>query len=109
MPRPRIQILVCTNERPEGARKPSCGRADKALTLYRAFKDGVRARQLRDDVMVVRTGCLKHCSRGMVVALWPGNHWYANVTLDDVDDILERSVVGGQVIERLQMPDIPWE
>ncbi len=109
MPKPQIQILVCTNERPEGARKPSCGTAGKALAIYRAFKDGVRTRNLRQDVMVVRTGCLKHCSQGITIALWPGNRWYAQVTLEDVDDILDRSVVADETIDRLAMPDIPWE
>lgn len=108
MPKPRIQILVCNNERPSDARKPSCGRRG-ALEVYRRFKDGVRERNIRDRVMVVRTGCLKHCSQGITVNLWPLNLWYRRVTLDDVDEILDRSVIDGEEIERLRMPDIPWE
>lgn len=108
MPKPKIQILVCTNERAEGAAKPSCGPRG-GLELYRRFKDGVRARGIRDHVMVVRTGCLKHCSRGITVNIWPANLWYSGVTLDDVDEILDRSVVAGEDVERLRMPDIPWE
>ena len=108
MAKPKIQILVCTNERPPDARKPSCG-PRRALDLYRRFKDGVRTRGLRDDVMVVRTGCLKHCSQGTAVCLWPSNRWYANVTPEDVDEILETSVEGDETVERLVMPDIPWE
>lgn len=108
MPKPRIQILVCTNERPSDARKPSCGPRG-ALAVYRRFKDGVRARGIRDDVMVVRTGCLKHCSRGITVNIWPKNFWYHGVTLEDVDEILEQSVIAGREVDRLRMPDIPWE
>ena len=108
MAKPEIQILVCTNERPSDARKPSCGPRG-ALEVYRRFKDEVRERGLRDHVMVVHAGCLKHCSRGITVNIWPRNLWYARVTLDDVDEILDRSVVGDEEIERLQMPDIPWE
>ncbi len=108
MPKPKIQILVCVNERPSGARKPSCGPRG-GLDVYRRFKDGVRAKGIREDVMVVRTGCLKHCSQGITVNIWPLNLWYRRVTLDDVEEILDRSVIGGQEIERLRMPDIPWE
>lgn len=109
LPRPEIQILVCTNERPPGAPKPSCGPRG-GLEVYRRFKDRVRELGIRDQVMVNRTGCLKHCSRGITVAIWPYNLWYSRVTLDDVDEILERSVLGkGDEIERLAMPDIPWE
>ncbi len=108
MPKPEIQILVCVNERPPDARKPSCGPRG-GLEVYRRFKDGVRARGIRDRVMVVRTGCLKHCSQGITVSVWPLNLWYRRVTLDDVDEILDRSVLAGEEISRLCMPDIPWE
>jgi (2Fe-2S) ferredoxin len=109
MPKPRVQIQVCVNERDSENRKPSCGPRG-GMELYRRFKDRVRELGIRDWVMVTRTGCLKHCSRGVVVAIWPYNLWYRRVTLQDVDEILERSVLGdGQPIERLVMPDIPWE
>lgn len=109
MAAPEIQILVCVNDRPPGARKPSCAPRG-GLELYRRFKDRVRELGIRDRVMVVRTGCLKHCSRGTTVAVWPWNLWYQRVTLADVDEILERTVLGGgQAVERLRMPDIPWE
>lgn len=112
MAAPEIQLLVCVNDRlpPEGEtkpRKPSCAPRG-GLELYRLFKDRVRELGLRDRVMVTRTGCLKHCSRGIVVAVQPLNLWYARVTAADVDEILEVSLLGGEV-ERLRMPDIPWE
>ena len=109
MPRPTIQILVCTNERPEGHAKPCClGRG--SLAVYHAFKDQVKALGIRDRVMVVRTGCLKHCSQGTAVAIWPWNLWYRGVTPEDVEEILAESILGpGRPVERLVMPDIPWE
>ncbi len=108
MPKPQVQILVCTNERAADAPKPSCGPCG-GLELYRGFKDGVRARGLRNQVMVVRTGCLKHCSQGVTVALWPHNFWYRQVRPEDIDEILETSVQDGREVARLAMPDIPWE
>ncbi|HEX5760926.1 MAG TPA: (2Fe-2S) ferredoxin domain-containing protein [Thermoanaerobaculia bacterium] len=109
MPKPRVQILVCTNERPPDGPKPSCGPRG-SLDVYRRFKDRVRELGVRGEVMVVRTGCLKHCSQGITVAVWPYNVWYRQVTLDDVDEILARTVLGGgEEIERLRMPDVPWE
>ena len=108
MPKPRVQVLVCTNERPPDAPKPCC-LARGSLAVYHRFKDRVRELGLRDEVMVVRTGCLKHCSHGITVAVWPHNYWYAGVTLEDVEEILRSSVVGSSEVERLRMPDIPWE
>ena len=109
MPKPQVQILVCTNEREPGAKKPACGPRG-AMDVYHRFKDRVKELGLRDRVMVVRTGCLKHCSQGITVAVWPFNLWYRGVTVDDVEEILQRTVLeDGREVERLRMPDIPWE
>lgn len=110
MPTPKVQILVCTNERPPDASKPSCGPRGGA-DLYRRFKDRIRELGIRDEVIVTRTGCLKHCSHGIVVGVWPFNLWYAGVTRDDVGEILETTVLGGGTpVERLLLPtDAPWE
>lgn len=109
MPKPQIQILVCTNERAPGGPKPSCGPRG-AMDVYHQFKDRVKVLGIRDRVMVVRTGCLKHCSQGITVAVWPFNLWYREVTVEDVEEILQTSVLGeGREVERLRMPDIPWE
>lgn len=110
MPTPKVQILVCTNERPPDSGRPSC-LPRGSLDLYRRFKDRVRELGLRDDVIVTRTGCLKHCSHGITVGIWPYNLWYRRVTLDDVDEILTTTVQGGgHPVERLVLPaDAPWE
>lgn len=108
MPKPRAQVLVCVNDRgPESAR--ACCAARDGLAVYQAFKDLVRARTLKDEVLVTRTGCLKHCSRGVTVVVWPGNIWYAGVTPGDALEILERTALAGEAIERLAMPPGPWE
>lgn len=110
MPTPKVQILVCTNERAPGAEKPSCGPRGGA-DLYRRFKDRVRELGVRDEVIVTRTGCLKHCSYGIMVGIWPYDLWYRGVTPGDVEEILQTSVLGGGTpVERLRLPeDAPWE
>jgi len=108
MPTPRVQILVCCNEREASASKPSC-LPRGAVAVYHRFKDRVKERGLRDGVMVTRTGCLKHCSRGVTVAIWPQNAWLAGVRESDVDTVLDAALAGEAMPERLRMPDIPWE
>jgi (2Fe-2S) ferredoxin len=105
MSTPEIQILVCTNDRGEGAQKASCG-ARGSLEVYRRFKDRLRELGLRERVWVTRTGCLRYCSRGTTVAIWPANAWYGGVTLDDVEELITAAAEGGDV-ERLRMPDVP--
>jgi len=108
LPVPRVQILVCTNERGPEAGKPSCGPRG-GLDVYRRFKDAIRDRGLRDEVIVTRTGCLKHCSLGITVGVWPHNHWYGGVTVGDAEEILG-AAVDGRTVDRLLLPeDAPWE
>ena len=108
MPRPERQVLVCVNARPPGNPKGSCGEKD-AQSLYDALREIVQERDLDGRVMVNRTMCLKHCSRGPVVAVQPDNVWYAGVTPDDLAEICTAHLEQGHPVERLLMPDVPWE
>ena len=78
LPKPRHHVLVCTNVRPADNPKGSCG-PKGADAIVDALKDMTRDRGLKDSVIVNRTSCLKHCSRGVTVAIQPDNVWYANV------------------------------
>jgi len=107
VPAPEIQILVCVNDRGDDAPKPSCGRRS-GLETYRALKDAVRGRGLKSRVLVTRTGCLHHCSRGTTVACWPANRWYGGVEPGDIDALLD-ATLDGRELERRRMPPGEWE
>jgi len=108
MPKPQRHVLVCTNTRPPGNPKGSCGEKGSE-ELFDALKGMVKERGLGDRVIVNRTNCLKHCSRGITLAVYPDNAWYAGVTLADLDEICTSHLAQGRPVERLAMPDIPWE
>jgi (2Fe-2S) ferredoxin len=107
MPKPEHHVLVCLNSRPAGNPKGSC--AEKgAEALFDRLKAIVKESGLGDRVIVNRTSCLKHCSQGTTVAVYPENVWYGHATEADAEEIA-RSLEHGGPIERLRMPDIPWE
>ena len=108
MPRPERHVLVCLNTRPPGNPKGSCGEKGSE-GLFHALKSLVRERGLADRVMVTRTYCLKHCSRGPTVAVQPDNVWYAGVRPEDLEEICASHLERAKPVERLFMPDIPWE
>ena len=60
-------------------------------------------------MIVSRTSCLKHCSRGITVAVYPDNTWYSAVTSADLPEICDSHLRDGVPVARLAMPDIPWE
>ncbi len=107
MPKPDVQILVCLKERsPEVGKPCCCGRGSS--DVYYRLKDLIRQRGLRDSVLVTKTGCQHHCSRGTTVSVWPQNHWYGSITPADAEELLDGAVAGIEV-ERLRMPPGPWE
>ena len=108
MPLPIRHVLVCTNTRPPGNPKGSCGEKGSE-SLFETLKRLVKERGWGHEIIVNRTNCLKHCSRGMTVAVYPENVWYGSVTPADLEEVCERHLKGGEPVERLRMPDIPWE
>jgi (2Fe-2S) ferredoxin len=108
MPKPEHHVLVCLNARPPGNPKGSCGEKGSEEVFDR-LKAMVKERGLASRVIVNRTNCLKHCSRGITVAVYPENVWYARVTMEDLPAIVESHLEQGQPVERLFTDDIPWE
>ena len=108
MAKPERHVLVCLNVRPPGNPKGSCGEKGSE-EVFDTLKRMVKERGLGDRVIVSRTGCLKHCSRGITLAVYPENVWYSGVRTSDLDEILASHLVLGRPVERLFMPDIPWE
>src|SRR5688572_407017 len=108
MAKPQRHVLVCLNTRPPGNPKGSCGEKGSE-EVFDTLKAMVKERGLGRRVIVNRTSCLKHCSRGITLAVYPENVWYGGVGRQDLDEILTRHLVEGRTVERLLMPDIPWE
>jgi (2Fe-2S) ferredoxin len=108
MPTPERQVLVCLNLRDASSPKGSCA-AKGSEALFKELKSLVKKSGLAERVMVNSASCLKHCSRGITVAVQPDNVWYAGVTIADLAEILDEHLREGRPLERLRMPDIPWE
>jgi NADH-quinone oxidoreductase subunit F len=71
-----------------------------------AFQEEIRRRGLQDEVSIRRTGCHGFCEKGPVVVLLPSKVFYPNVQVRDVPEIVEKTVVGNEVIERLLYVDV---
>ena len=108
MPKPERHVLVCLNLRPPDNAKGSCA-AKGSEAVFDALKAMVKQRGLGDRVIVNRTNCLKHCRRGITVAVYPDNVWYGGVRREDLEEIFQAHLREGRAVERLLMPDIPWE
>jgi NADH-quinone oxidoreductase subunit F len=53
------------------------------------------------DYAMVESGCQGFCQMGPLVTLQPQNMLYVKVTIDDVEEIVEKTLIGGETIPRL--------
>ena len=75
--------------------------ASASQTLMANLRDEIRAAGLEADVRVVQTGCFGFCAQGPIVKVMPDNVFYVQVTPDDAKEIVQKHIVGHEVVERL--------
>ena len=54
-----------------------------------------------DDVALKKSGCHGFCEMGPLVQIEPEGILYTHVQLSDCDEIIEKTLLGGEVVERL--------
>jgi (2Fe-2S) ferredoxin len=96
-------IFFCLNARPNG--EACCAQHD-AQAAFEHCKNRVKALGLAGpgQVRVNKAGCLDRCSAGPVAVVYPEAVWYSYVDQADIDEIVERHLKGGEVVERLRTP-----
>ncbi|MFH1805700.1 MAG: (2Fe-2S) ferredoxin domain-containing protein [Pseudomonadota bacterium] len=98
-------VFVCQNERPAGHERGCCH--SKGATKLRNYMK-VRAKEMGLPQTRINTaGCLDRCGLGPVMVIYPQGVWYRFETMADIDEILQRHLVDGEIVERLRLSDIP--
>ena len=101
-------LFVCTNQRVEGHPRGCC--AERAgFDIRVAFAQGLAERGLKGKVRANKSGCLDVCELGAAMVIYPGGVWYLGVTVDDVAEIIETSIVGDGIVDRLVATDADWD
>lgn len=101
-------LFFCTNQRPEGAERPSC--AQCGSPQLRAWAKA-RIKQLGlagpGRIRVNTSGCLDRCELGPALVVYPEGVWYTYVDEQDLEEIIQSHLVGGQPVQRLMLPGDP--
>ena len=58
------------------------------------------------NVRVIKTGCFGLCAKGPIVIIRPEDTFYALVTPEDCEEIIETHIIKGERVERLLCKDI---
>lgn len=97
-------LFICTNERGPDDPRGSCS-ARGSAEVAAALKEKAHACGLKRLVRVNKAGCLDQCAKGVTLVVYPEGVWYGHVEVRDVDELVERHLVRGKVVERLLIPD----
>ena len=65
----------------------------------------VAEKGLEDKVTINQVGCFGFCSQGPFVKIYPEDTLYRLVQIEDCAEIIEKDIIGGEVIERLLYVD----
>jgi NADH-quinone oxidoreductase subunit F len=69
------------------------------------FEDLIKKKGLDSKINIVRTGCLGPCEMGPTVIVNPGDILYVRVKPEDVQEIFDKHIMKGEVVERLVYHD----
>lgn len=109
MPGFQHHVFFCENERDAADPRGSCSRRGSSALRDHA-KQRCAALGLKGKVRVNMAGCLDQCAHGPTVVVYgaqdpPAGVWYTARTVADVDEIIDRHLVGGETVDRLRIPD----
>ena len=79
--------------------------SSNSAEILAEFSRQIKERGLEDKVTVNQVGCFGFCSQGPFVKIYPEDTLYRMVKLDDVSEILDKDIVGGEIVERLLYVD----
>ncbi|MBQ5683035.1 MAG: NADH-quinone oxidoreductase subunit NuoF [Peptococcaceae bacterium] len=95
----RHHVMICAGT--------GCSSSNSMLVKEALEKQLVEA-GLEKEIDVVQTGCFGFCSLGPIMVVYPEGTFYHHVKVEDVAEIVETHLKGGQLVERL-LYDIPGQ
>lgn len=95
-------VFFCTNQRDNGA---ACCADHDAQALCDYAKDQVKKLKLSGagKCRINNAGCLDRCNKGPVMVIYPEGIWYTYKNKADIDEIIEKHLQHGIVVDRLRV------
>ena len=79
--------------------------SSNSLEIKSRFESLISEKGLSDKVTVNQVGCFGFCSQGPFVKIYPEDTLYRLVKIEDVEEIVEKDLIGGEIIDRLLYVD----
>ena len=79
--------------------------SSKSPKIIENFRKILEEKNIK-NVRVIKTGCFGLCAKGPIVIIRPEDTFYAMVTPDDCEEIINTHIVEGKLVERLLCKDV---
>ena len=79
--------------------------SSKSPEILKRFREILKEKNI-ENVRVIQTGCFGLCAKGPIVIIRPDDTFYAMVKPEDCEEIIEKHIQNGEVVERLLCKDI---
>ena len=82
--------------------KPCCSKR-QSETMFNYAKNRIKEMGLHkiNAIRVNQSSCLGFCESGPVLVIYPDGVWYRYANEQDVDEIIEQHILGGELVQRL--------
>jgi len=102
----RHHVFFCLNQREAGK---ECCAAQGAERLQSFAKARIKSLGLsgQGSIRINKAGCLDRCELGPVLVVYPQGTWYTAIDEQDIEDIIQSHLIGGNIVHRLQLPEQP--
>jgi (2Fe-2S) ferredoxin len=95
-------VFFCCNQRDDG--RPSCNdHGSQTVRDYAKAKIKKLGLSGKGKVRINQAGCLDRCEEGPVLVVYPEETWYTFVDESDIDEIIQKHLIEGEVVERLKL------
>lgn len=96
----QYHVFFCTNSRDNGAQ---CCEQCNATEIRNYAKAKIKELGLsgQGNIRINSAGCLDRCELGPVLVVYPEETWYSYLDREDIDEIIEKHLINGEIVERL--------